>query len=510
MLSSRVLAACCACVLLAGCAGPRGGDGAAAGHFDIGPLVTRDTDLHGDERLRMLGPFVHWQRGSEDKTFRAIRPLWNRASDPVRDRTLTEILWPLGMFKNYRGESYWRVLLGFGHDFDTEASGSRYRFVVFPILYAGIDAHDKGYFGVFPIAGKVNEFLGRDRIYFFAFPLYMYTSIHDVETHDVLWPFISWSHGEGVSRYRVFPFYLRSEREGQWVRSAVMWPFWTSVRSTDPERPGGGWLLFPLCGHAQLGENEKWWVIPPFFKYERLGEDKTVYCPYPFFQYSSGTVDKLYIWPLWGRKSTEAGKSSFLLWPICSTESVERTRYTQRRFRLVPLIYYQSRTAKAAVPDTSEERPAQPMEGEVTERYFKLWPLFSYRREGNEARLRTLDLWPAKHTPSIEKNLAPFWTLYSRERVGDAREDELLWGLFRYRRDAEAVRKLSLFPLFSWKNAAEEGGGRGWSFLLGLLGYERRGLRRRLKLLYFPFTFGKEAPKNDPPEVDENWEVAEQ
>ena len=449
----------------------------------------------------MLGPFVHWQQATNGTTFRAIRPLWNRARDPVRDRALTEVLWPVSMFKTYRGESYWRVLLGFGHDFDTEEPGSRYRFIVFPILYAGIDANDDGYFGVFPVGGKVNEFLGRDKIRFFAFPLYMYSSIHDVETHDVIWPFISWTHGKGVARYRFFPFYARSARDEQWVKTTVMWPFWTSVRSTNPKLPGSGFILFPLYGQARLGDRRTWWVIPPFFKYDRSDKDTVVNSPYPFIQYSSGTVDKFYVWPLWGRKSTENMKSGFLLWPICAAESVERTGYTQKRFRALPLVYYQSRTAKPEEEDS----------GEVTQRYFKLWPLFSYRREGDEARLRTLDLWPARHTPSIEKNLAPFWTLYSRERVGEAKEDELLWGLFRYRRDGEAVRKLSLFPLFSWRNTGkEEAGRRGWSFLLGLIGYERRGLRRTFKLLYLPITFGKDDSEVEPSELDENWEVADQ
>ena len=412
------------------------------------------------------------------------------------------------MFKNYRGESYWRVLLGFGHDFDTETPDSRYRFIVFPILYAGVDAHDEGYFGAFPVGGKVHEFLGRDKIWFFAFPLYMYSSIHDVETHDIAWPFVSWSQGQGVSRHRVFPFYGRSTREGQWSKTFIMWPFWTSVRSTDPDLPGGGFLLFPLYGQAKLGDRRTWWVIPPFFKYDVSATDKTVYCPYPFFQYSSGKVDKLYIWPLWGRKSTEGTKSAFLLWPICTTETVERTRYTQKRFRIVPFIYYQSRTAKGSSEELEEVEELAP--GEVIERYFKLWPVFSYRREDEESRLRVLDLWPAKHTPSIEKNLAPIWTLYSRQRVGQTREDELLWGLFRYRRDEEVVRKLSLFPLFSWRNAGEEDGRRGWSFLLGLIGYERRGLRKTFRLLYLPMTFGKDAPTEDLPKKDPRWEVAEE
>ena len=191
-------------------------------------------------------------------------------------------------------------------------------------------------------------------------------------------------------------------------------------------------------------------VFPPFFRWSRTGDLKALNCPWPFVQYSSGETDKLYLWPLWGRRSSSGFNSTFLLWPIIRSETTEKDDLVTRRFKCVPVISYESRPPE--------------------HRYFKLWPLFSYRREEDIARTRALALWPRKETPGIERNYAPLWTLYSRTRSGALREDDLLWGLFRYRRQLETKGDPQSKEL---------------SALFGLVRYEREGLRRQFRLLYF-------------------------
>jgi hypothetical protein len=86
---------------------------------------------------------------------------------------------------------------------------------------------------------------------------------------------------------------------------------------------------------------------------------------------------------------------------------------------------------------------------------------------------------------SVERNFAPLWTLYSRERHGTASEDEVLWGLFRSRRESGGARSLSLFPLFSVSSSPEDGGRADLSLLLGAVRVRREGLRGHCRLLYF-------------------------
>jgi hypothetical protein len=104
-----------------------------------------------------------------------------------------------------------------------------------------------------------------------------------------------------------------------------------------------------------------------------------------------------------------------------------------------------------------------------------------------------VEVWPGKPSENIERTWAPFWSLYTRDRAGNAVEDELLWGLYRYRRDDGGTRKFSIFPFFCYSDASDTQPRRRWSVLLGLAGYEREGLQKTLRLLYFPLRWGSEA-----------------
>jgi len=84
----------------------------------------------------------------------------------------------------------------------------------------------------------------------------------------------------------------------------------------------------------------------------------------------------------------------------------------------------------------------------------------------------------------VERNYAALWTLYSHASCGSVKEDELLWGLFRWRRSAGGPKHLSVFPLFAVDRAAGGAGG-SWSLLKGLVGYERAGEKKTFRVLYF-------------------------
>ncbi len=131
-------------------------------------------------------------------------------------------------------------------------------------------------------------------------------------------------------------------------------------------------------------------------------------------------------------------------------------------------------------------------EDEVFARYFKLWPLFSYQRDEDVSRFRTVALWPIKNAPAIERNWAPLWSLYARERSGERLQTELLWGLYRRQRSEDGGR-ISVFPLLQASSAKSKNGckrDKSWSLLYGFVGYKREGLQKQFKMLYF-LKFGK-------------------
>lgn len=448
---------------------------------DWGGLFLSDTSLTTNSRLRVAGPFMEWQEDPAGRTFSAVRPFHSTCYDPGRDRELHDLLWPIGNYRRLGKESFWRFLWIYGRDKDNTAP-SKFGVVAMPFVFYGRDAEDRMYMALFPIGGEIREFLFFDYIRFALFPLYLSTAVNDVVSHSFLWPFYSRTKGDDLDRLRLFPFYGVSRKEDQATKRFVMWPIWTSVKYEYPNETGGGFVLFPIYGHLKTERQESWMVVPPFIRWSTSPDFRELHCPWPFVQYRvQGDDSKLYLWPLWGTKQLGPVQSSFYLWPVFGTRTVEKTRSTEKHFRATPFFFYDSKTEHA---DSSGDNAAKEAADEVTERYWKLWPLVSYRRQGDECRLRMLELWPLKNTAPIERNYAPFWTLYQRESSGESMQEELLWGLYNRRKATDGSGHVSVFPFFRKDTSpAEERS--SWSLLSGLIGCERESLRRTFKLLYF-------------------------
>lgn len=437
-------------------------------HSDWGPFYARWIDVNDNRRQQTLGPFHSRLETPQGWHFEALRPLlasWNHAGDEVYRR---EILWPVAK-QSYRGEQHvWRFLTAFGLNRDVSDPDSRYRLWVFPVYFQGRDKHGASYLALFPLGGRVHEFLLWDEVSFMLFPLYVRSRIKDIEAESWIWPVFSRTEGHTVRRGRIFPFYGYSEREGLGRKEFILWPIWTSVEYTHPRTEGSGWILFPLTGHLKTVDQESWWILPPFFRYH-LGEEKNrILGPWPFVQISEGMTDKFYLWPLYGRKTIGQTRRDFFLWPIGSHETHRGGHTDKTRTFVVPVV----QSFRESDSDT----------GEILRDYTKVWPLFShsYQQEGPARRTVFPDLNPFREGP-IERNWAPFWHLYRREQVGEAVDTEILWGIYRsFRRENYYYR--SLFPLLSVERHDAQ---REVNILKGLVGWRREPGKNQLRLLYF-------------------------
>jgi hypothetical protein len=291
-----------------------------------------------------------------------------------------------------------------------------------------------------------------------------------MQTWNVLWPVISRTTGPDLWKMRVFPFYGQSWKAGQYDKRFVMWPIWTAADYERPGSAGSSWLLFPVVGHVDMENQSSWTVLPPFFRFSRSATLRSGCCPWPFVQYSLGDINKAYLFPLAGWKKEANTTHEFLLWPIFSRTRSERTDEIVDRKAALPFVWMVDRVKRTAA-------------GSSTERFFRLWPLFSLDRHDDSMTFRTLELWPIKSAPS-ERDFAPLWTVYSHERQGSAVEDDLLWGLFHRQRMADGSGSVSLFPLASWAWSSENGRARQWTLLKGLLGYRRDASGGHFRCLY--------------------------
>lgn len=465
------------CLLLL-VAGPAGRcEAAPAREFDWGPIASRVTDVNGDTRLRALGPFFEWSRSANSNELFAIRPLTGWANDAQKGRWNFDFVWPVFSYKRFRDERWLRFAYLFHyHDFDVRDPRSRYRFWVVPVWFQGRDRKGDFYFAVFPLGGHVHDILGYDEFAFVCYPLCGWSRKNDIRTYDVCWPFYSRAWGEGVYRRSIFPLYGRASREGRFRKGYAAWPFVTWADYEYTNLHGYAYFVFPLWGHAKLENQETWYAVPPVFRFSRSERQNYVLSPYPFVQSQTGQNKKFYLWPLWGRKTLRGAQTEFFLWPVFRTELVDHGRTYQRRFLGMPFV--DCRTELVKSPDPKDRPPA------LSHR-LKIWPLMSYRREGDRRMLKLLDVWVMSESAAINKLYAPFWTVFTHAARGDSADTEFLWGFYRHQRRGPEYRSVSLFPVFSWRRDDREGEVREWSFLKGLVGYRREGTHRSVRMLYF-------------------------
>jgi hypothetical protein len=457
----------------------RGEEPAPVRRFDWGFVASRQVDLHTDTVFRALGPLIERARSpDQQRGLVAVRPFYGRFENEATGQIYRDVLWPVAGGHQLGHDNNWRYLLAFWKNTDNTDPDSRYRLWVLPIYFQGRNEEGEGYAAVFPLGGRIDGILGLDRTFFVLFPVYANSTDGSVESQSWFWPIWARSDGNTFHSFRVFPFYGRAEKDGQFKKRFVLWPFWTSARYDYPKSSGGGFILFPLFGRLRLTDQQTVWVIPPLFRFSTGEKRNLTYCPWPFYQRASGPdYSKLYLWPLWGRKQQAEYRHHFVLWPIVSWDRERRNKAEVRRWSVMPV--YQHFVTRPWVD--AGMAPARP-----TGRYVKVWPLFSYERQDDQRRFRTLALWPARNPGPVERSWAPLWTLYDGKKAGPNADTEVLWGLYRRQRRGAEYRYHSLFPLYQAERRQEAGReGRAWSVLKGLVGYQREGTQKSVRLLYF-------------------------
>ena len=451
--------------------------------FDWGFIASRLEDPAGNMRLKVLGPIYERAVSTNGAELRAIRPLYSSFADPATERRGKEVVWPIASVNQFRDDFHWRVLLTWYTDFNRKDPKSRYRFWSLPFYFQGRNAEKQSYVAVFPLGGKIYDILEQDEVKFVLFPIYARARINDVKSRYILWPIYARSQGSRVDRFRLFPLYGRSELKDKYEKQFILWPFWTCAHYKYPHASGTSYIVWPLWGHFNQEDQKAWLFIPPLIRFSHGQRLNAGYCPWPIVQWSSGEIEKFYLFPLWGRKTMHSARSTFFLWPIFRTEQLDRGDTYSQRFLALPFIYSEVRKERSYDPKVRSK---------VVARNHKIWPLLSYMQEGETLRFRTLDLWPLKNTGPVEREYAPIWTLYSHTRMGNSYDDELLWGLYRNRKRDGNYHSVSLFPLVSWTRDDRDGACREWSIFKGLIGYERDGTQKSLRVLYWLRFGGKE------------------
>ena len=368
-----------------------------------------------------LGPFFEYRRVEPgDATFWAFRPFYSQVRDPASRTAAYDALWPLVTLHDHKDAAWWRALIATG---DSRATDPTWSFNIFPLWFSGADRKDDGYWGFFPFYGHHPHFLLMDDWTFVLWPIWHTYTVKGVRSHAVLFPFVTWRDEprEGVG---VWPFYgWAKQRES--LHHYVLWPLITWARyeeDRDTSGAGTSWWFLPFYGTVDRARESQ--MLLPFIgtSYTKTKDATRWRFLWPLVEsLKSTTRDRLSVFPFWeqvssysyGVKATEE-QTWRVGWQLIENTRLETKTTLEKRFNLFPFFTWERRWYR--------DRKAAAEEGaEPNDSFFRIWPFWSSETVGGRTRQRTLDLMPFRHVEGIERNWAPFWSLWDREDRPDGR-----------------------------------------------------------------------------------------
>jgi hypothetical protein len=272
-------------------------------------------------------------------------------------------------------------------------------------------------------------------------PIFRRTADHQKDSYrlEALYPFIYLQSDPGRTSSRVLPFaFFRSltDEEGREDRDWSLFPLFYG--GTDPEE-GDYFLFFPFWGNLRgyFARQEIRFRLFPLYMDTRDRDWRSVHFLWPLIQKGEGSDKHEWRFLPFYSTSTWEGHEEYraVLWPIFNWSRTKLyTEHPVTSFMVFPLF----------------GRTWSDVESQTT----LLWPFFTFASSDRGYRETNL-FWPVFRTmQSPEGSAFRLWPLYSRSRVGGAKEDWYLWPVIW---DEEFVvgdgrlRSFKIVPI--WRNS---------------------------------------------------------
>ncbi|PLX92486.1 MAG: hypothetical protein C0621_09505 [Desulfuromonas sp.] len=429
--------------------------------------------------LSLLGPFLKYERKGNEREY-GIRPLWHRASDPVDGISRSEYLYPVATRRSEPERDYFQMFHLLEWDFGSLEERRENEAMLFPFLFYGSEQDGDSYFAFFPLGGSIHNRFGRDRIRFTLFPLYMQTERRGATNTHILWPFFSILKGKNEHGWGFWPFYGSAEKEGVYRKRYWLWPFFfrheLRLNSGDPVYVRAFFPLYTATTSRQYRSRSYLW--PLYEEIEDRGRDYRQWdVIWPLIRVARGSYKEANrFFPFFSRERVGDYYENWWLWPLYKYEATLTENIERQRHRILFFLYSDLTEKLTEAPEEHLHRVA-------------LWPLFTYEMKRGVSHVHVLSLFEPffPESEEIERNWSPLWRIYQHrwDRQGNE-ATTLLWNLYWKERQGEDLA-LELFPLFRYRREGEEV--RDLSLFKGLVRYLRHGGRKELRLFFLPWGF---------------------
>ena len=412
-----------------------------------------------------VGPLFFGKTAPDGRETSGLRPLFLQTK--AEGRQTNYFLYPFFTWQTEAGYSYFsffqlvnnRRIDGTGGDAGTHG------FDVWP-FYFSRETGDPAtsYHALFPIAGTIKERFGKDRLEWYAFPLYLQTEKAGMRTTNVPWPFIRIIDGAGHRGFEFWPLFGQRGKSGEYHNRFFLWPLFYKnqfhLSEPVPDVQIGALPFYTReSGPGYISENYAW----PFFGYtHRTVPDKYDETRYlwPFLVQGHGDTRMVNRWaPFYTHSVIKGTDKTWFMWPLIRDERWQSEGLAHEKSQFLFFLYW-SHTQRSLTNPTAA--PASKTH---------LWPLYSAWDNGVGHRqlqvFSPLEIFFQNNTP-IRELYTPLFAIYRYDRRGPAETHwSLLWNAVSWNREPER-REFHLGPLLSVRR---NGDSRRVAFGAGLLGW---------------------------------------
>ena len=428
--------------------------------------------------LHIAGPIIKYESKADEYEY-ALRPLFYRSVAPDRNASLTDFIFPLFQYERDEDIRSYSLLRLINYETGREEDKQGRDFMLFPLVFYRKEAEQPTSFAFFPVYGHVYNRFGRDEIKYTLWPLYIKTQKRHTQVRNYLWPFFATISGEDPAEkgFKFWPLFGKSEYPGVYRKFFLLWPFWFNYdERLNTPNPVAKRYFFPFYLYRESPGLSQRTFLWPFFSYRddrRKGYKEWNY-PWPLFQRATGEFKHGWKFlPFASDMTRNDIRTRWYLWPLFKHEKHLYEDFERRKFKFLFFVY---RDLKETYKEPEEVRYRRTL----------FWPLFGYEKKKGVSHFYTLALLEplAPDSEGIRRNWSPLWRIYQKKWDANGNSvTSFLWNLY-WRESREDASAWELFPLFSWRQEKEK---TCWSFLKGLIGYERDEMGSRFKLLYIPW-----------------------